>query len=553
MARCNLPPEERKGILRNYSCWEHSIEELEECRRFFENYMFVENLERDCRCACSFCGEYWPDERGWHKHNDFENCPYCGRRLQVKQIGKLRSGRTMYQTEAVSFINVLPDGAVTIESGIAFYDYTCNYSIQWIEGTADPRMKIEFVGKKRYYMRPGAVMSWKRYIGSYFERMIYSVEEWEETKNINEPFSANGLYGFDGYGYFIGFEKLDDSALKYSQIDKYYRTYHDRNIYADINPLRLVPQYLAEYAMHPQIEMAVKLGMEEAVGELVWDRRLNAADINWKASSPEKFVRLTKAEAKEFFNAPSLDFLKFYHAAKASGKVKDIEAARKIHAVIGGLGEQLEKRAIDACERFGITLMQLVNRIKTQKDLMTWLDYTDMATTLEYDLTAMNDLFPKNLQERHDTAAENLRIRTNEEKERAYQKRREKLEKKYGFTADGLTIVVPSGIDDIVEEGKTLHICVGGYANRHVEGKTTILFLRHERRPERSFLCIELNDKGSIVQIHGYRNEGYPHSISPRIRYKDWLEQWQAWYMAGSYRDRAGNPIIPKERESMSA
>lgn len=221
--------------------------------------------------------------------------------------------------------------------------------------------------------------------------------------------------------------------------------------------------------------------------------------------------------------------------------------------LIGDAAAEEEKPAIDACERFSITLVQLINKIKTQKDLITWLDYTDMATTLEYDLTAMNDLFPKNLQERHDTAAENLRIRTNEEKERAYQKRREKLEKKFGFTADGLTIVVPSGIDDIVAEGKTLHICVGGYANRHVEGKTTILFLRHERRPERSFLCIELNDKGSIVQIHGYQNERYPNSISPRIRYKDWLEQWQTWYMAGSHRDRAGNPIIPKERESMSA
>ena len=53
---------------------------------------------------------------------------------------------------------------------------------------------------------------------------------------------------------------------------------------------------------------------------------------------------------------------------------------------------------------------------------------------------------------------------------------------KYEFELDGLRIVFPMTAAAIRREGKLLRHCVGGYADRHMKGVVTILFLRSEER-----------------------------------------------------------------------
>ena len=129
------------------------------------------------------------------------------------------------------------------------------------------------------------------------------------------------------------------------------------------------------------------------------------------------------------------------------------------------------------------------------------------------------------------------------------------LEKKYGFALGELRVVIPMSSAEIVQEGRTLHHCVGGYAARHIEGKTTILFIRKRRTPGRSFLTVELaadkRGRVSIVQVHGYRNEGYAsgaekEAVRPSTRYKWFLDAWIGWVNAGSERDKEGNPVLPE-------
>lgn len=113
-----------------------------------------------------------------------------------------------------------------------------------------------------------------------------------------------------------------------------------------------------------------------------------------------------------------------------------------------------------------------------------------------------------------------------------------------------LRIVVPKSGSEIVREGKTLHHCVGGYAARHIEGKTTILFLRHEKRPERPWMTIELTGKDTIRQIHGYKNEGYNHAQDPEERYAWFLDAWLGWVHAGSHRDKQKQPILEAKEKT---
>lgn len=410
MAKCNLAPELRDKYLRRAEFWAHSGEELEACRQYFDNYLFCDRSENWADpdndfpgspptkgYHCTACGERFSaskDERPEYfrlKHNDTTRCPYCDRSVTVKQMGRIRGGLNLSQSTAVTFINVAGSGAVCLDSCIVFYDYNRERN----PGDAD--MDVSHISKRRYYMEQGAVMEWR---GS-MEPMYYPTDRggWTEATNVQEPFQANVMYGYDGFGYLVGLDKLEKSQLRYSAVVKYFAEYHNLDITEPETPVRLFVKYLAEYALNNRIEMALKI---------------------------------------------------------------------------------------------------------------------------------MDD----------------------SKKTEAYQKRRKTLEKKYGYTCDGMSIVVPRGIEDIVREGKTLEICVGGYAHRHVEGKTTILFLRHERRPERSWLCIELDTRGNIVQIHGYKNEGYPHAIAPRERYREWLEQWQNWYRSGSLRDSKGKPIKKERRKS---
>lgn len=559
MAKCNLAPELRGEYLRRAEFWAHSDDELEVCRQYFDNFLFCDRTENWAdpdndmpndtptkEYHCTACGEMFfgsKDERPEYfrlHHNDKARCPYCGRAVTVKMIGKVQGGLNLRQSTAVTFINVTETGAVCLDSCIVFYDYN---------GERDPvyaDMDITFIAKRRYYIEQGAVMEWRRGIGGVSFRDAYRDTGWDEAKNIQEPFSANVMYGFDGFGYLVGLDKLEHSQLKYSAVVKYFADYHNLDITRPDTPVRLFVKYLAEYALNNRVEMAVKLGMVDAVGELVRDGRKNVRDLDWTADTPPAFVRLSKPDAKLFFAEPSLVKLGWYHKLNKLGAVKSMREAEFIAGRVGFCTAEAAQTAV----KYGLGLCALTSRLGDAQTLSMWADYVSMGETLGYDFSRRDVLIPKNLRERHDAAAKALKIKDDREKVKRYLTRRKTLEKKYGYTWDGLSIVVPRGIDDIVREGKTLEICVGGYAHRHVEGKATILFLRHERRPGRSWLCIELDDKGEIRQIHGYRNEDYPHAADPRQRYSEWLTQWQDWYKNGSPRDSKGKPIIKERRMS---
>lgn len=563
MAKCNLAPELRNEYLRRKEFWAHSDDELEVCRQYFDNYLFYDRTENWAdpdndmptdtptkEYHCTACGEQFSaskDERPEYfrlRHNDMTSCPYCGRSVTVKQMGRVRAGLNLSQSTAVTFINVTETGAVCLDSCIVFYDYNGERDSVYAD------MEVTHIAKRRYYIEQGAVMEWRRgSIGGVSFCDAYRDTGWDETKTVQEPFAANVMYGYDGFGYLVGLDKLEESGLKYSAVIEYFADYHKIDITEPDTPVRLLVKYLAEYALNNRVEMAVKLGMSDAVGKLVRDGKKNARDLDWTANTPPAFVRLNKADAKLFFKEPSLVKLGWYHKMKKLGALKSMQEA---NFIVGHVGFCTEEAALTA-DAYGLKLCALVSWLGDGLNLSMWTDYVSMGETLGYDFSRRDVLIPKNLRERHDAAAAALKIKGDLAKDKTYQKRRIKLEKKYGYTCDGLQIVVPGGIDDIVREGKTLKICVGGYADRHVEGKTTILFLRHARRPGKSWLCIELDGRGEIRQIHGYKNEGYSHAVSPRVKYAAWLAQWQDWYKGGSPRDSKGVPIIKTNKEARTA
>lgn len=117
---------------------------------------------------------------------------------------------------------------------------------------------------------------------------------------------------------------------------------------------------------------------------------------------------------------------------------------------------------------------------------------------------------------------------------------------------DGYVIRVPMDKDEILAEGRKLQHCVGGYADRHILGKTTILFMRKAKKPDEPWLTIEMN-KNNLMQIHGFRNEGIHtqkgrFAPDPREVYREFLDTWLEWLGNGSKRNEEGNPQLPRKK-----
>lgn len=558
--RCNLTPEEREQIFNSPLFGQPSMEDEERAKALFSPVLFIDTYgERGYRwikcSACGQAGEHFKREEPeffTKHHGDVTTCPYCGRKVFVQFYSKLGKGTQLHQTKALSFVQT--DGnALYITSGVGMWDYS-TANCEWSD-SAYPHgdMELEFWDKKRYYIAPGKLQEWSRSI--YFGMMQYlcgRAEPWKVNATVTEPFPKNPMYGFDGTGQYIGLERVYQSGLKYCGIEKFFEDVYkyipdEESIFDEENMLKLVIPYLSHAAMRPQVEMAVKLGLSDFVNNLI-QNQANTVDLNWNAKTPAAFLKLSKADAKAFIEEPDPTLLHYIHVIQRSGSGMSV---REITEAAGKVGRKNIDKVAKLCEKHGLNLRNTCRYLATPERTELWTDYIDMATELGYDISTKELVTPKNLEERHDMAAANYKIRRKEVQEKKYLPRYKMLCRKYGFRLGEWEIVVPTTMDEIITEGKVLHHCVGGYASRHIEGKTTILFLRKARTPWRSFLTIELvEDKGEIRQIHGYKDERYPHAVDPKIKYADFLNTWKEWFRAGSKRLPDGTPIIKEKRRA---
>lgn len=544
--KCNLPVEERERVINGARLW-LTGEEEQSIRGLMPQYLFYDNIG-DRQVFCSACRERFsvsPKQRG--KHNSEGTCPRCGHKATWKVIGKYSyqmSTLSSWIKTAVAY--PAGDGGLYIIAGEASRWFSWNN----LAG------EIDWNPWKVYYFRRSSVMMVSlRYVQGC--RNFSDVETWiGYAERVKEPFAPN-MMSYSGYAgdyNIIGLEEaMEASDFKFCQIIPFYEQQYGAKL-GELDTARWMVKYLAWYALHPTIEMAVKFGLSEAVKELIVSGAENKRLLNWDGKTPAEFLRMSKTDAAKVIRAGmTFTSLKNWRACGRGLSIDEyIEICNKIK-------ESNVKALVESAKAAGVSLTKAANYISRTENgesparrLGIWKDYLDMAAQLDYDMKDITVTMPKGLQERHDAAAALIDYKAGEAEQKKYKPRYKKLEKKYAFEMDGLRIVIPPTSAAIVREGKTLHHCVGGYAARHMNGTTTILFLRKARTPGRSFLTIELNEKNGkagIRQIHGYRNEGYEHghkkAADPSQKYGAWLDTWLAWVNAGSKRDKDGRPILP--------
>jgi hypothetical protein len=142
---------------------------------------------------------------------------------------------------------------------------------------------------------------------------------------------------------------------------------------------------------------------------------------------------------------------------------------------------------------------------KQQNTMDMYLDYLVECEMLEMNMREKSTLYPKNLKHEHEANKEKIRYHKNELLERLYEKRLPKLRRRYEMEGDGLCVVMPEKLEDLIAEGNEMHNCVGGYMERVGKGQTDVMFIRKCEEPEKSFVTMEVKD-GKIVQARSKRN-----------------------------------------------
>lgn len=565
---CNLTKEERNKAWEEFDGW-LTPEEEAEVMDAMGNYLFYQpdkkGKARDCVCTRPGCGRFRITRKEapgfWSsKHGSIDRCPRCGLPEKVLALGKMRSFATINDRKQsrITVCRTGENGALLLLSAYVHRHFSWN----------DLRGIPEISWKAYTYLAEGKRMQWfniwmpQEAVCDGYRKWDYT---WTENKAVKEPFQPF-YYGESGDSFIIGGQSIMQSVLKYSQIEEWLIDRGD-SLYAG-SPLRHIVQYLSAYTQYPTLEMAVKLGLYHAVNDLVIGGKKNHAAIDWAATTAQGFLRLNKQDTKAYMaTGGDLEVLAAYHTARRTGIVSNMPA---FLACIKDANAQKQAKELTGCARkAGCTLRQAVNYIKKQSEaanraLITWDDYLNMAKQLQFDMSRSDVTMPKDLQDRHDAAAETLNYRKHMKEQKRNKAFNKRLRKMYEFTYGGLCVKVPGSVEEIVMEGRTLKHCVGGYAARHFNDKVTILFIRHSRKPGTPFITMEIHPRAKMTerviirQVHGYRNEGYLSNMGenekykhrPAYKYKWFLDIWRTWVESGSKRDKKGNPDINEVKEA---
>lgn len=172
-----------------------------------------------------------------------------------------------------------------------------------------------------------------------------------------------------------------------------------------------------------------------------------------------------------------------------------------------------------------MSLVQVCNYIQrqmkesddtSQQVLRTWKDYLSMAEDLGINTNDEIVYRARNLHQRHNE----LVLRLNQKDfEKEIEKKETKFPqvadvcktlKKYEYANDTYAIVAPTGIRDIMQEGRLLNHCVSNrdrYLDRIVKRESYILFLRRTSALRDAYYTLEIEPDGTIRQKRTLNDE----------------------------------------------
>lgn len=544
-------------------------QDLERMNDLFSHYLFFRRVNTlglrtiDLRASCCGHRETRPElvrtETPEHRelldhlrHKEAWTCPWCGRKVTMIDLNKAGKRKRLVQTELTLLLHA--DGEALYADALALQkNYADDAAL-----TARPAAWCS----SGYRFVKGEVMQVDHQVayGDIEPYISYERDKLSRRKEVQEPFKFGSLCWYRHEDYTI----LNREALEDHPFFRYCG-YFDLWQYRPAGAMGYAAKfsdfvsYLTAYSIYPrQMEMLSKAGYWQPIRDLVFDRKKNAAAMCWEEENPKKAFGLNKQELAWLMGVqPPLEVLAVRNYVRRHwDKTWSLPFCMDFCNLWGCNLPPME--VLRFAKRYGLDLARMLRyfggmfdedhiEMVTYADLFEiYRDYLDAAWSLGYCLEHSKVLWPDQLFSAHDAAMEKLANKNKETQARNLKARR----LKYEFELDGLKIAFPVTTAAIKREGRVLDHCVGGYADRHMKGVTTILFLRRVDQPHTPYITLEM-DGNRIRQIHGYHNDTLPGSQNPRVVHRTFLNTWLRWLESGSKRNEDGTPKLPKRKKAV--
>ena len=479
-------------------------------------------------------------------HGSYHVCPWCGRSVVMKDLSKCGKRKSLRAFREVLLLH--------LRDGVLYADAIWLRKLyETEEELAGPPLSSICAG---YRFAKGEVMELDYQNWGDEPYITYERVKLGRRKLVQEPFKV----GYISYYHHESYQIINREVLEVSDFFRYSQFFSNwqyipgggrgyRQLFDDF------VSYLTAYCIYPrQVEMLMKADMWKPVHDLVYQRKKNATAMCWEEPDLRKSMNLDKEEIPLIVagKVPMEALAVRNYVEKHWGKRWPLPFCMDF---IGFWENEMD--VLRFLNRFHLDpdrFLRYVGAVYDQQaeslvmvmyaDIFEiYKDYIEAAYAAGWCMEHSEVLWPKQLFTAHTKATGEMERKAGVHGTAADGAKR-KL--KYEFEMDGLEIVFPATAAAIKREGKVLNHCVGGYAERHLKGVLTILFLRKSDAPTMPYVTIEMNGN-KIVQIHGYDNDR--GKTSPRTIHKEFLDKWLAWLAAGSKRNEDGTPKLPKPKK----
>lgn len=463
---------------------------------------------------CSYCRHDVIIKDGL-MHNAEIQCPCCGIGALVKHEWRGRSeliDKSYFHYYEKSKI----DPKVVICRGIYVKN---NFAAQDVKS-----VKTEYETHSFYVLEMGAPRMYTDFYHVWYSRPLRSIKKSVFPRFVNYA-------GLKNMNFEESYESLEEAvkgtAFQYSQWQEYMKKFAFRSD----NLIR----YLAFYAKYPSVEYIMKLGLGRFIAtKLNGEQGMNA--LYYRGTSLQKVLRmpLSKIDVGDLKKAAATikeDTLLLWQIAKKENSNVRLSAVMlddvvesnvglivKLHKEIGSVEKIIRyyEKNIKGY-RSGDRRSKTPNYIFAEYFFCDWVDYLNACKKLHFDLDDQSILFPKDLRTAHNNAVKQVELSKNEALD-AKIKLRAKKNKKFNFRSGDLIAIPAASSGELIAEGKTLHHCVGMYAEKYAKGTTNIIFIRRYDLLERPFFTMEVNNKNEIVQVRGNHNRPATPKVSEFVR-----------------------------------
>ena len=471
----------------------------------------------DGRAFCTACGAALP--RQHEKHNTWITCPACGKGV-------------LFRHEARGHMNIY-DQFVLYEwrrSAIDGETVVLTAAHVWrnSSGAQPENAVLNAAPSAIYVFRPGRAVT------------VYKDSGWVGGRwsRVDTVRPEHTKYGYMGHSCdMVQSREQFDRALAGTRIGAVFAALQFQ--VGRLDELELTA--IANCARRPQLEYLAKCGQAKLAGELLRMERMPKGVIaRPRAKSPREMLGLTEGqwfEARRDGIQLSVELLERAHILRRMGlgdmKLREIAEIRpmgfpctyELNRIAPSprapspaaaeysytVGDQLIRAGV------GEKLRKKVYRriLKDIRHVSEWHDYYGALRRLGEDMTDPRLLLPKDMMLMHDRMYARIEaIREEEERQRQafraldFAARLEKLRAAYGYSACGLVLRPYESAREVVDEGKALGICIGGYAKRYLAGDTVICCLRRAEEPDEPWRAVEFSaQSGMLVQDRGFHND----------------------------------------------